>query len=116
MTPDEQLREIRQRVLPMLEEQTRCLREQILPELESAGVSVVAYDSLGAEDQKALRSYFMEKVFPVLTPLAVDQSHPFPYISPLSLNLGLMVEAPAVTRQPILNTSMYHVSLESRFL
>jgi polyphosphate kinase len=95
MTPDEQLREIRQRVLPMLEEQTRCLREQILPELESAGVSVVAYESLGAEDQKALRSYFMEKVFPVLTPLAVDQSHPFPYISPLSLNLGLMVEAPA---------------------
>src|ERR1700704_6025921 len=46
MTPDEQLREIRQRVLPMLKEQTRCLREQVLPELESAGVHVVGYDSL----------------------------------------------------------------------
>src|SRR6266550_3387791 len=95
MTPEEQLREIRQRILPMLSEQTRCLREQVLPELEAAGVHVVSYDSLGLEDQKALRTYFMEKVFSVLTPLAVDQSHPFPYISPLSLNLGLMVEAPA---------------------
>ena len=95
LTPDEQLREIRQRVLPMLKEQTRCLREQILPELESAGVHVVGYESLGLDDQEALHTYFMEKVFPILTPLAVDQSHPFPYISPLSLNLGLMVEAPA---------------------
>lgn len=95
MTPAEQLREIRERVLPMLKEQTRCLREQLLPELESAGIHVVGYESLGSEDQEALRTYFMEKVFPILTPLAVDQSHPFPYISPLSLNLGLMVEAPA---------------------
>jgi len=94
MTPAEHLREIRQRVLPMLEEQIKCLREQLLPQLQAAGIQVVSYDSLGPEDQKTLRSYFMEKVFPILTPLAVDQSHPFPYISPLSLNLGLMVEAP----------------------
>jgi polyphosphate kinase len=52
------------------------------------------YDSLGDEEQAALNEYFTEKVFPVLTPLAVDPSHPFPYISPLSLNLGLMVRAP----------------------
>jgi len=95
MTPGEQLQEIRKRIIPMLEEQTSCLREQILPELEAAGIHVVAYDTLSPDEQKALRSYFMEKVFPILTPLAVDQSHPFPYISPLSLNLGLMVEAPA---------------------
>jgi polyphosphate kinase len=94
MTPEEQLREIRERVLPMLKKQTRCLREQVLPELEAAGVHVLEYNSLEPDEQKALRSYFMEKVFPILTPLAVDQSHPFPYISPLSLNLGLMVEAP----------------------
>src|SRR5437762_3540251 len=78
----------------MLEEQVKCLREQVLPQLHAAGLQLVSYDSLGPEDQKTLRSYFMEKVFPILTPLAVDQSHPFPYISPLSLNLGLMVEAP----------------------
>jgi polyphosphate kinase len=95
MTPEEQLRETKQRILPMLKEQTECLRERVFPDLESAGVQVVGYDSLEVEEQKALRTYFMEKVFPILTPLAVDQSHPFPYISPLSLNLGLMVEAPA---------------------
>ncbi|HEY3042176.1 MAG TPA: polyphosphate kinase 1 [Pyrinomonadaceae bacterium] len=94
MTPEEQLREIRQRVMALLKKQTQCLLEQVLPELESAGVHVVGYDSLAPEDQKALRNYFMDRVFPILTPLAVDQSHPFPYISPLSLNLGLMVEAP----------------------
>src|SRR6266508_6444014 len=94
MTPEEQLREIRVRALPILKKQTRCLREQILPELEAAGIHVVDYNLLEADEQKVLRSYFMEKVFPSLTPLAVDQSHPFPYISPLSLNLGLMVEAP----------------------
>jgi polyphosphate kinase len=95
MTPQEQLQEIRNRVTPMIAEQARCLREQILPELEVNGIHVVAYDTLEPDDQKALRSYFREKVFPILTPLAVDQSHPFPYISPLSLNLGLIVEAPA---------------------
>jgi polyphosphate kinase len=94
MTPEEQLREIRERTLPMLKKQTRCLREQVLPELETAGIHVLDYGALESDEQKALQSYFMEKVFPILTPLAVDQSHPFPYISPLSLNLGLMVEAP----------------------
>lgn len=95
MTPAEQLREIGGSVLPMLADQTSCLREQILPELTAAGIRVVAYEELDTVDQDALRGYFIEKVFPILTPLAVDQSHPFPYISPLSLNLGLMVEAPA---------------------
>ena len=95
MTPGEQLQEIRQRVTPLLEAQMNCLRDEILPELATSGIHVVAHDDLAPEERKDLRHYFMEKVFPILTPLAVDQSHPFPYISPLSLNLGLMVEAPA---------------------
>jgi polyphosphate kinase len=94
MTPSEQLKAIRKLVISMLGEQMRALRKQILPELEAEGIKVVAHASLSPDEQEELRSYFMEKVFPVLTPLAVDQSHPFPYISPLSLNLGLMVEAP----------------------
>ena len=95
MTPQEQLQEIRDTVLPMLADQTSCLREEIFPKLAAAGIRVMAYDELETGEQDELRSYFMEKIFPILTPLAVDQSHPFPYISPLSLNLGLMVEAPA---------------------
>lgn len=95
MTPAEQMEEIRKRVLSLIEMQAECLREHVLPELEAAGVHVLRYDALTADDEETLRQYFMEKVFPILTPLAVDQSHPFPYISPLSLNLGLMVEVPA---------------------
>jgi polyphosphate kinase len=94
MTPGEQLKEIRTRVLQLVEDQARCLRDDILPELRSAGIEVLSYHNLNRDQQADLDSYFDEKVFPILTPLAVDQSHPFPYISPLSLNIGLMVEAP----------------------
>ncbi len=94
MTPGEQLKAIRKLVVSMVSQQTRALREEILPALETEGIKVAAHDSLSPDERAALRTYFMEKVFPVLTPLAVDQSHPFPYISPLSLNLGLMVQAP----------------------
>src|SRR6185436_6971773 len=94
MTPGEQLKAIRKLVVSMIGEQTQSLRQQILPGLEAEGVKVVSYGGLNSDEQAALREYFMEKVFPVLTPLAVDHSHPFPYISPLSLNLGLMVRAP----------------------
>ncbi len=94
MTPEEQLTEIRLRVLPMIEQQARCLQEQLLPALAAEGIHLVSHDSLTVDEQEALRGYFLEKVFPILTPLAVDQSHPFPYISPLSLNLGLIVGAP----------------------
>jgi len=94
MTPGEQLKAIRKLVVSMIGEQTQSLREQILPGLEAEGIKVVSYGGLNSDEQAALREYFMEKVFPVLTPLAVDHSHPFPYISPLSLNLGLMVRAP----------------------
>jgi polyphosphate kinase len=94
MTPGEQLKEIRARVLAMVADQARCLLTEILPELKEEGIEVLSYRELNRDQQAELDEYFIEKVFPILTPLAVDQSHPFPYISPLSLNLGLMVEAP----------------------
>jgi polyphosphate kinase len=94
MTPAQQLKEIRLRLLPMIEEQTRCLRDDILPKLHEHGIKVTPYKSLTEHERELLDNYFVEKVFPVLTPLAVDPSHPFPYISPLSLNLGLMVDVP----------------------
>jgi polyphosphate kinase len=93
MTPGEQLKEIRTRLLPLIADQARSLLNDILPELKTEGVEVLSYHELNRDQQADLDAYFLDKVFPVLTPLAVDQSHPFPYISPLSLNLGLMVEA-----------------------
>jgi len=79
-----------------VDQQMECLRKEIIPGLEAAGIQVVSYDRLQPQEKQFLSEYFMEKVFPILTPLAVDQSHPFPYISPLSLNLGLMVDTPTV--------------------
>jgi polyphosphate kinase len=93
-SPGEQLGLIREQVVKLVNEQARVLREEILPQLFEAGVQLVSYESLSQHEKESLKDYFMEKVFPILTPLAVDPSHPFPYISPLSVNIGLMVEAP----------------------
>ena len=94
LTPAQQLAKSRERVLALVGEQARCLRDDVLPGLAEAGISVVKFDSLSRHEQERLGEYFTEKIFPVLTPLAVDPSHPFPYISPLSLNIGLMVDPP----------------------
>jgi polyphosphate kinase len=93
MTAAEQLREIRNRIEPMAIEQVRCLEEEILPELASSGVVLAAYDSLSKTEREVADEYFTQQVLPVLTPLAVDPAHPFPYISGLSLNLGMMVRS-----------------------
>jgi polyphosphate kinase len=92
MTLREQLKAIRERLLPLIAEQMRCLREDILPLLKAEGVEIVHYDSLSDDDRRFLQDYFTEDIFPVLTPQAVDSAHPFPYISGLSLNIGMMVE------------------------
>jgi polyphosphate kinase len=94
LTPKQQLSELRDRILPLIQKQAVCLNEDVLPKLKSAGLELASYNSLSRYEKQSLEEYFLEKVFPVLTPLAVDPSHPFPYISPSSLNLGLMVEAP----------------------
>jgi polyphosphate kinase len=98
LTPRQQLVRTRGRIVELLNEQAACLRNDILPQLKAAGVSLIRYESLTHYEKQNLKDYFMEKVFPILTPLAVDPSHPFPYISPLSVNIGLMVHAPAEVR------------------
>ena len=92
MMAAEQLREIRALVRPMVTEQTLCLQKEILPQLAEAGIKIFAYQDLNGEEKKILDDYFLKNVFPVLTPQSVDESHPFPYVSNLSLNLGLIVE------------------------
>ncbi|HEV8188535.1 MAG TPA: polyphosphate kinase 1 [Pyrinomonadaceae bacterium] len=93
LTPPEQLAVIRQRVLPLVAEQTRCLRDEVLPELESHGVEIAPYATLSEEEKHHLAQYFTKNIFLVLTPQAVDPARPFPYISNLSLNIGLTVES-----------------------
>ncbi len=90
--PAEQLKQITERLRPMLAEQMRCLREAILPALKDHEITLTPYRELSEAERRSLDTYFIENVFPILTPQAVDLSHPFPYISNLSLNLGLMLE------------------------
>jgi polyphosphate kinase len=93
MTPAEQLREISNRIRPMLAEHNRCLTEDVLPALAAQGIVVNTFSDLNEAERAFANKYFLEKVFPVLTPQAVDPSHPFPYVSNLSVNLAVMVES-----------------------
>src|SRR5262245_64625348 len=69
----------------------RCLLKQILPGLEHYNVRIIFYGCLNKDQRAELRDFFYERVFPILTPLSVDPSHPFPYISNISMNLGILV-------------------------
>jgi polyphosphate kinase len=91
MLPGEQLQEIRKMLQPLLEKRDKCWEEDLRPKLKEAGISVLSYQSLKREEKDYLREYFKKEIFPVLTPLAFDPSHPFPHISSLSLNLAVMI-------------------------
>ncbi|MFB4279214.1 MULTISPECIES: RNA degradosome polyphosphate kinase [unclassified Nonomuraea] len=72
-----------------------AFHQQICPQLAGEGIEIVRWDDLGREERTELRKLFRERIRPVLTPLAVDPAHPFPYISGLSLNLAVLVRNPA---------------------
>jgi polyphosphate kinase len=93
LSPLEQLDVIRKRVLPLVEEHSRCLQDEVIPDLESNGVVIARYASLSEDEKRSLAEYFIKNIFLVLTPQAVDPARPFPYISNLSLNIGLTVES-----------------------
>jgi polyphosphate kinase len=93
LTAAQQLEEIRKRLEPMFTAQMQGMRDEVLPLLKQQGIVVATYDSLSRVERERADEYFAQHVFPVLTPLAVDPAHPFPYISGLSLNFGIMVKA-----------------------
>ena len=95
MTPTEQLAAITKKVAELMELQRKCLYDVLLPELEQHGIKLVGVDELTHEEWQRLDHFFETDVFPVLTPLAVDPGHPFPYISNLSLSLAVQVYDPA---------------------
>ena len=93
-TPTQQLRMIRSRVEALNERHARAYSELVRPKLAEEGISLLDVDDLDDDDRKHLTSEFEHRIFPVLTPLAVDPGHPFPYISNLSLNLAVVVVDP----------------------
>jgi polyphosphate kinase len=94
MTPDEQLSEIRTRVAALSARAADAWDEQLRPELDKAGLRLVDWEELTDDDREELGAEFVARMFPVLTPLAVDPAHPFPYVSSLSLNLAVFVRDP----------------------
>ncbi|MBC8121415.1 MAG: polyphosphate kinase 1 [Gemmatimonadaceae bacterium] len=101
LSPQSQLAAVSQRLRPLIEEQTRCLREQCLPKLAEEGIRICSYQDIESDprQQERLHRYFEEQVFPVLTPLAVDPGHPFPYISNQSLSLAVLVRDPETHKE-----------------
>jgi polyphosphate kinase len=90
--PEEQFAAIYHALHNSLDRQMRCLDEALLPALERHGIRILPYELLDNEARGIMHRYFDDRVFPVLTPLAIDQSHPFPYISNLSLSLAVELE------------------------
>ncbi len=88
-SPAEQLVEIRNAVEKLLARHESCLRDTVVPELAAHSIELLDWDQLEPSERDGLSVRFRQRMFPVLTPLAVDPGHPFPYISDLSLNLAV---------------------------
>jgi polyphosphate kinase len=93
-TPRATLEEARRIVREHIERQSRCLELALRPALTEHGIRIVGVDDVDAEERRALDERFRRQIFPVLTPLAVGLGRPFPYISNLSLSLGVLVRDP----------------------
>jgi polyphosphate kinase len=91
LSPREQLARIIERTADLMRRQACCFVDEVEPALSAADVAIVHWDGLSSAERGRLRAHFRDRIFPILTPLAVDPAHPFPYISGLSLNLAVMV-------------------------
>ena len=98
-TPHEQLVAVSARVPGLVARQEDIFVDQILPALAAEGIEIVSWDRLGEADRAAMREFYEQRIFPVLTPLAVDPGHPFPYISNLALSLAAHVADPVTAER-----------------
>lgn len=99
MMPREVLEQIWRETDSLASRHALVFREDVIPALAKEGIEVVRWEDLDREEQKLCKKLFKERVFPVLTPLAVDPAHPFPYISGLSLNLAVLVRNPKTDKE-----------------
>ena len=95
LSPRQQLRAISDEAHRLQDEHAHYMIDHILPDLAKEQIVLLSWDKLTAAEQERLSRYYRQQVFPVLTPLAVDPAHPFPYISGGSINLAVLVENPA---------------------
>ena len=99
LMPRDMLEAIWTRTAEQSQRHAAFFRDDLVPALSANGIDLVRWDDLDREEQKFCKRFFKERVFPVLTPLAVDPAHPFPYISGLSLNMAVLVRNPKTSKE-----------------
>ena len=98
LNPSQQLQRIRATVDTFIEDQYRCWRDQLAPALAIEGIPFKSAQDLSPRELAWVRAYFREQVYPVLTPLALDQSHPFPQLGNKELNIVVTLDNPATAK------------------
>lgn len=98
LSPEMQLREIRKEAHKLFQDAQDCYVDMLKPQLSEAGIKIFHYEDLNKAQRARVNEYYREVIFPVLTPLAFDPGHPFPYISNLSFNLAILLEDQRGTR------------------
>ena len=99
LSPRQVLESISARAHALMDRHARVFSEQVQPALAAEGITLVHWDELAPAEHERLQKFFRKQIFPVLTPLAVDPAHPFPYISGLSLNLAVLVLNPVTGKE-----------------
>jgi len=94
-SPEEQLLDIRREVLKMIKSYRSCYLDEIAPGLQKSGIYIKSYDELSGDLQEVADQYFNSQLYPIITPLAVDEAHPFPFISNKSRSLAIQLKKPS---------------------
>ena len=94
VSPSKQLAKIREALLQTFTRISRCWQKELLPKLAEAGLHILSYKQVKPKQRSLLRRYFRKEIFPALTPLAFDPSHPFPHISNSTINLAVVANDP----------------------
>ncbi|MBC24352.1 MAG: polyphosphate kinase 1 [Phycisphaerae bacterium] len=123
ISPSDQISRIRKRVEEMNRIQTACYKDQILPKLAAKGVELIRWKDMTPQEQEEAEHWYRRNVFPILTPLSVDPGHRFPFISNMSVSLGVMLRRPGESEQlfarvkvPELQERLYRVPDKLRFV
>ncbi len=114
-TPEQQLEAIRSNLIPLLKDQEKHFLNKLKPELEQKEIYILHYNELNSRQMRWVNNYFSSAIFPVLTPLAVDPAHPFPFISNLSLNVAALIVDPETKDQQFVRVKVPKKAL-GRFL